>query len=128
MEGRLAAIQQALAELVAPGSGAGWIRLRPGQVLLHEGHVAPGVFVAGSGILRRVDPQGFVHDVPAPCVVPPVGSWESPSATSWTAKTESELLFIPRSRLHEPSEYRNALERLVLSTIAAPDHSAEETR
>ena len=120
--------EQAFSGLLGARTGAGWIRLPAGGVLLHEGHFAAGVFVAATGTLRITDSRGLLVVVPAPCVVPRVGDWHVPSTASWSVLAESDLLFFPRSRLIEPSRYRKSLERLVVKLIVTPDHSAEEHR
>jgi hypothetical protein len=128
VENSVPALQRALEPFVTPESGAGWMRLPAGRVLVHAGHVSQGVFVAVSGLLWRSDDRGLSVAVAAPCVVPPLDQWLAPSLATWTLKSGSELLFVPRSRLLEPSEYRDALERLLLALIVRPDHSAEDTR
>jgi hypothetical protein len=96
VDSRLTACQQEFAQLLSPASGAGWIRLPSGGVLLHEGHVAAGVFVAASGILSAASMPRVGHRRARPLCRSSSRLLGLPNATSWSVKTESDLMFFPR--------------------------------
>jgi hypothetical protein len=91
---------------------AGRITLHAGQVLVYPRHTPPGVFVALTGVLcrfadgtvpeagcgERLDAASGAFAVPAPDEV------KGPAAAGIAARTDVELVFVPRSVVLERTD------------------------
>jgi hypothetical protein len=93
------------------------VTLRPGQVLIYQDHLPPGVFVLEKGELAS-GPDDALRRLPGPPpgaeaqVVPHPTALAVRSAATISAATEATGFFVPRTTIVADARTRRLLERL----------------
>jgi CBS domain-containing protein len=96
------------------------LRLPAGQVLIHSGHTAPGVFVFTSGCIRSGARVWRSKDACQPFLIPQVSALDSPLPESVTIEDDATALFVPRSVVLRELSVQQLL-RIIASGPLSPE-------
>jgi quercetin dioxygenase-like cupin family protein len=100
--------------------GATRLKMPPGQVLVYREHRSPGVFVVLSGRIEVPEERGHRRPSPhrlealpgRPVLIPGPDSVEEPFADTWAVGDTAEVLYLPRTLVHDNPDLKKRLREL----------------